>query len=191
MKTGPARAGTASVAMVTLHAASTSALSTSFLSDVRALLDTAFEGDFTDEDWNHAVGGVHVWLSGSRGLISHGSLVERTFACSGQTLHVGYVEAVATAPALRHKGHGATVMKQIGELIREHYALGVLSTGTHAFYETCGWEKWRGPTFVDGPCGRARTPGDDGGVMILRTSRSPHLDLDGEIVCDWRLGDVW
>jgi hypothetical protein len=27
--------------------------------------------------------------------------------------------------------------------------------------------------------------------MILRTSRSPALDLDGDNVCDWRLGDVW
>ena len=177
--------------MVTLHVASTAAVSTSFLSDVRALLDSAFEGDFTDEDWDHAVGGVHVWLSGSHGLISHGSLVERTFVCSGETLDVGYVEAVATAAAHRQKGYGATVMKQIGELIRERYALGVLSTGSHAFYETVGWESWRGPTFVEGPHGRERTPGDDGGVMILRTSRSPRLDLDGEIVCDWRLGDVW
>jgi aminoglycoside 2'-N-acetyltransferase I len=177
--------------MVTLHAASTAALSTSFLRDIRALLDIAFEGDFTDEDWDHAIGGVHVWLIGSGGLISHGSLVERTLMCSGQTLHVGYVEAVATAAPHRRKGHGAGVMKHIGELIRERCALGVLSTGTHAFYETLGWENWRGPTFVDGPRGRERTPDDDSGVMILRTSRSPRLDLDGEIVCDWRLGDVW
>ena len=119
----------------------------SFLHDVRALLDMAFEGDFTDEDWDHAIGGVHVWLMGSRGLISHGSLVERTLVCSGQTLRVGY--------------------------------------------KTLGWENWRGPTSVNGPRGRERTPGDDGDVMILRTSRSPRLDLDGEIVCDWRLGDVW
>ena len=82
-------------------------------------------------------------------------------------------------------------MKHIGELIRERYSLGVLSTGTLALYKTPGWERWRGPTFVDGPSGRKRTPGDDGDVMILRTPRSPRLDLDGEIVCDWRLGDVW
>lgn len=82
-------------------------------------------------------------------------------------------------------------MKYIGELIRERFTLGALSTGTHAFYETLGWERWRGPTFVDGPRGRERTPRDDGDVMILRTRRSPQLDLDGEIVCDWRLGDVW
>ena len=69
--------------------------------------------------------------------------------------------------------------------------LGALSTGTHAFYKRLGWEEWRGPTFVDGPRGRERTPDDDGGIMILRTSSSPHLDLDGEIVCDWRRGDVW
>jgi len=177
--------------MVMLHAAPSDALGSSFLHDVRTLLNAAFEGDFSDEDWGHAIGGVHVWLIGSGGLISHGSLVERTLVCSGQTLRVGYVEAVATVAAHRRNGHGATVMKHIGELIRERYALGALSTGTHAFYRTLGWERWRGPTFVDGPCGRERTPRDDGDIMILRTSRSPRLDIDGEIVCDWRLGDVW
>ncbi len=129
-------------------------------------------------------------VDGSRGVVSHGSLVERTLVCSGQTLRVGYVEAVATEAAHRRNGHGATVMKHIGELIRERYALGALSTGT-PLLQTLGWESWRGPTFVDGPRGRERTPDDDGGIMILRTSRSPHLDLDGEIVCDWRPGDVW
>ena len=177
--------------MHALHAALTAALSPSFLHDVRTPLDTAFDGAFTDEDWDHAIGGVHVWLIGSRGSISHGSLVERTLMCSGKTLHVGYVEAVATAASHRGKGHAARVMKHIGELIRERYPLGALSTRAHALYKPLGWERWRGPTFVDGPSGRERTPGDDGGVMILRTPRSPRLDLDEEIVCDWRLGDVW
>jgi aminoglycoside 2'-N-acetyltransferase I len=177
--------------MVTLHDAASDALASSFLHDLRTLLDTAFAGDFTDEDWAHAIGGVHVWLAGSGGLISHASLVERTLVCSGHTLQVGYVEAVATAAGHRRKGHATTVMNHIGELIRERYALGALSTGAHPFYEPLGWERWRGPTFVDGPNRRERTADDDGGIMILRTLRSPHLDLDGEIVCDWRVGDVW
>jgi aminoglycoside 2'-N-acetyltransferase I len=177
--------------MVTLHAAPSDALTSSFLRDLRTLLNTAFEGDFTDDDWDHAIGGVHVWVSDPGGLISHGSFVERTLVLAGETLRVGYVEAVATAAAHRRTGHAATVMKHIGELIRERLPLGALSTGSHDFYETLGWERWRGPTFVDGPRGRERTVDDDGGLMILRTSRSPRLDLDGEIVCDWRLGDVW
>ena len=82
-------------------------------------------------------------------------------------------------------------MKRVGQLIHEGYALAVLSTGTHAFYEALGWERWRGPTYVDGPNGRERTPADDGDVMILRTPRTPRLDLDGDIVCAWRSGDVW
>ena len=78
-----------------------------------------------------------------------------------------------------------------GKLIEERYTLGALSTGTYRFYETLRWERWRGPTFVAGPNGRQHTRDDDGDVMILRTSRSSHLDLDGGIVCDWREGDVW
>ena len=46
-------------------------------------------------------------------------------------------------------------------------------------------------TFVNSPDGRLPTPGDDGDIMILRTPRSSRLDLGGEIVCDWRAGDVW
>lgn len=177
--------------MVTLHAASTDDLSRTLSRDIRALLDTAFDGDFTNDDWSHAIGGVHVWLSRSDRVISHGSLVVRTVVCSGESLRVGFVEAVATKIGHRRQGHGAAVMNYIGELIQAQYPLGVLSTGTHRFYETLGWERWRGPTFVYGLNGRERTPDDDGDVMVLRTTRSPRLDLAGAIVCDWRVGDVW
>jgi aminoglycoside 2'-N-acetyltransferase I len=155
------------------------------------MLDAAFDGDFSDEDWASTLGGVHVWATASDAVIAHGALLDRVLVCSGHTMRAGYVEAVATAASYRRQGHGASVMARIGELIRERYVLGALSTGSHAFYEPLGWERWRGPTFVDGPRGRERTAGDDGGVMILRTSRSPQLDLDGDIVCDWRPGDVW
>jgi aminoglycoside 2'-N-acetyltransferase I len=177
--------------MAMLHTALTHAVPVSIRSRLRRLLDVAFDGGFTDDDWDHSLGGVHVWMTKSDQMISHGSLVERVLVCSGQTLRVGYVEAVATDASHRRLGHGTTVMRRIGELIRERYALGALSTGAYAFYEALGWERWRGPTFVDGPSGRERTADDDGDVMILRTPRSPRLSLDGDIVCDWRSGDVW
>jgi hypothetical protein len=28
---------------------------------IRTFLDEAFDGDFTDDDWEHALGGVHAW----------------------------------------------------------------------------------------------------------------------------------
>ncbi len=63
--------------------------------------------------------------------------------------------------------------------------------GAHAFYEHKGWERWQGRTFVDTAEGRRPTPEDDDGVMILRTDRTGDLDANGDLVCDWRPGDVW
>ena len=176
---------------MSLHEAESEALTEALRAELRMLLDAAFKGDFSDDDWNHALGGRHVWMTDSGRVISHATIVERTLVCSGNRLQVGYVEAVATVESHRRKGYGSTVMKRVGELIGERYALGALSRGTPALYERLGWELWRGPTFVDGPGGRVRTPEDDGSVMVLRTRRSPDLDLDGDIACDWRPGDVW
>lgn len=177
--------------MFTVHDAPTAALTPALTAEIRALLAAAFAGDFSAADWDHALGGVHVWVSGPDGVVSHGSVVERTLVCDGQALRVGYVEAVATAAPHRRRGHGAAVMRRIGDHIRARHPLGALSTGTVAFYAPLGWELWRGPTYVDGPGGRERTPDDDGDVMILRTAATPALDLGGAIVCDWRPGDVW
>ncbi|MFN8058562.1 MAG: GNAT family N-acetyltransferase [Vicinamibacterales bacterium] len=177
--------------MVTLHTASTAELTPSVVHGIRTLLDEAFDGAFTSDDWTHACGGVHVWLDGPSGVVSHGALVERTLVCAGHTLRAGYVEAVATARVHRGQGHGTVVMQHIGDLIRGRHPIGALSTGAHAFYEALGWERWRGPTSVDSPAGRQRTPNDDGGVMILRTPWTPALEVSAEIVCDWRSGDVW
>lgn len=162
-----------------------------FLVQTRTFLNDAFDGDFTDDDWVHSLGGTHLWIEDERGLLSHASIVERTMVCSGLSLSVGFVEAVATRASDRGKGFGKAIMRAVNDVIRQRYSLGVLSSGEHAFYRATGWELWRGPTFVATPGGAERTPDDDGGVMILRTGRTPALDLDGPIVCDWRRGDVW
>ena len=80
--------------MATLHTASTDAVPSWVLSDLRILLDgafdtafdTAFEAPFTDDDWDHALGGSHAWVTESSRVISHASLVERTLVCAGKTL---------------------------------------------------------------------------------------------------------
>jgi aminoglycoside 2'-N-acetyltransferase I len=177
--------------MTTLSQASTDALSDDFLAELRQLLDAAFDGDFSDDDWHHALGGVHVWVTDAHRVISHAAVVERTLVCAGRPLRVGYVEAVATVATHRRQGHGSMVMQRVGEIIAERFALGALSTSTHAFYERHGWQRWRGPTFVDGPRGPERTADEDAGILVLRTPRSPDLDLGADIVCDWRSGDVW
>ena len=175
-----------------LREAHSSDLSPQFLRALRAMLDAAFDDGFADEDWAHALGGTHAWIEATDGqIVSHGCVVERHIEVGGRALRVGYVEALATAEAWRQRGHGTTVMRRLGELIAARHALGVLSTGAHGFYARLGWVRWQGATWVDGPRGRVRTPEDDDSIMILETPASPELALTGDLVADWRAGDVW
>ena len=157
----------------------------------RVLLDAAFDGDFADADWEHAVGGMHVLLWDRSRLIAHGSVVQRRLLHGGRALRTGYVEAIGVHPDRRGEGHAGRVMAALEEIIHRGYDLGALSSSEMAlgFYAARGWQPWRGPSAVLAPEGPRRTPDDDGSIFVL--PGTVPLDLDGELACDWRDGDVW
>jgi aminoglycoside 2'-N-acetyltransferase I len=159
---------------------------------IRALLDAAFRGEFSDDDWDHALGGTHALIETAGGVLAHASVVPRVLDVAGHAVRTGYVEAVAVLPARQGTGLGTAVMRALGEVIARNFALGALSTGEWHFYERLGWERWRGPAWVRYPDGRReRTPDDDDSLMILRTPGTPGLDLSAPLTCDARPGDVW
>lgn len=162
---------------------------------IRSLLEAAFrtdeEGRFTEDDWQHAIGGAHFVLDLGGQIAAHASVVERELQVDGRPLRAGYVEAVATAPALQGKGLGTRVMREVGSYVQDRYELGALGTGSHRFYERLGWATWKGPSSVRTPSGERPTPEEDGYIMVLSTPLSPDLELDAPISCDWRAGDVW
>ena len=161
---------------------------------LRDLLWSAFppgEEGFTEDDWHHALGGIHVIQEVDGRIVSHASVIERELRVADRPLPTGYVEAVATDPALQGRGHGTIVMRDVSAYIRDGFALGGLGTGAHHFYERLGWVTWRGPAFVRTPDGPVRTPDDDGSILVLPTPSSPELDFSAPISCDWRPGDVW
>ena len=162
---------------------------------LRALMAAAFDSDeeerFSDDDWQHAVGGVHFVLELDGEIVSHAAVVEREIHIGGRPLRTGYVEAVATAPERQGMGLGSIVMTDVSDHIRERFELGGLGTGRQSFYGRLGWQVWAGPTSVRTADGDQPTPDEDGSVMVLTTPTSPPLDLVGAISCDWRPGDVW
>lgn len=163
--------------------------------DLTALCEAAFDEPFAPV-WERIGPGVHVIaMAGSR-LTAHAMLVDRRIYLGhepDQALDVGYAENVATWPELQGQGHATAVMREIGRIIGEEYALGALATGSNGFYARLGWETWQGPTFVrmlDGQ--RVRSAEQDGAVMILRTSRTPAgLNVNGPIAVDWRPEEPW
>ena len=161
---------------------------------IRSILWAAFPaGDegFSDDDWQHALGGVHFVLELDGSIVAHAAVVERALEVDGRPVRTGYVEAVATDPARQARGFGTKLMEAVDAYIRETFELGTLGTGHHHFYERLGWETWRGPSFVRTASGVRRTPDEDGYILVLVTGSGPALDLDAEISCEWRPGDVW
>ncbi|MGH2649997.1 MAG: GNAT family N-acetyltransferase [Actinomycetota bacterium] len=161
---------------------------------LRELFGAAWGGDsdeFTHEDWDHALGGLHFILEEGGAIVAHASVVERELHTSGYRLATGYVEAVATWPSHQRRGYGSALMGEVDDYIDQTFQLGALDTGSAAFYERLGWVVWKGPTFVRTDSGLVRTAEEDGNVLVRLTPKFPELDLWAPISCDWRPGDVW
>lgn len=166
-------------------------LSTDTLAAFRRLLDTAFAGGFSDDDWEHTLGGLHaaVWVADAP--VAHGAVVQRRLLHAGRALRTGYVEGVAVHPDHRGRGHAQAVMAELERVIAGGYELGALSASAagRGVYVSRGWREWGGPTGVLTTAGVRRTPEDDGSVFVWPVSAP--LDPAAELVCDWRDGDVW
>lgn len=180
---------------VRVRRVATADLSAAELAGLRALLDAAFnggpDGDLTDDDWEHSLGGTHVIVELDDEPVSHAAVVERQIRIDGRPLRAGYVEAVATAPGRQRTGLGTVVMTEVGALIRERFEIGMLGTGVQPFYERLGWRIWRGPSAVRHLDGLRPTPDEDGFLMVLETPATPALDPAAPIDCDPRSGDSW
>jgi aminoglycoside 2'-N-acetyltransferase I len=151
----------------------------------------AFPGNFDAHDWEHALGGIHAIVEEDGAVIAHGAVVQRRLLHGGRALRTGYVEAVAVRPDRQRRGLGAAVMNALAPVIRGGYAIGALAASERAgrLYRSLGWLQWRGATWVLSPEGLRRTADEDDGVYVLPLDAA--IDLTGDLVCDWRDGDVW
>ena len=168
----------------------TAEASPGLLQEVRRLLVDAF-AKFTDDDWEHALGGHHVVVADDGTVVAHAAVVPRPIEVDGHRFDAGYVESVAAAVARHGQGLGSLAMTKLAVIIRDRFELGVLSTDRYTFYERVGWERWRGPTFVRAGNELIRTADEDDGVMVLRFGPSAGVALTSSISCDQRSGDDW
>ena len=151
----------------------------------------AFGGEFTDADWEHALGGMHALIFDHGALIAHAAVVQRRMLYRDTALRCGYLEGVAVREDRRGQGLASALLNASEQVLRGAYQMGALSAsdaGRH-IYPPRGWLPWQGPTSVLGPAGVTRTPDDDSCLFVLPITTE--LDTTAEITCDWRDGDVW
>jgi aminoglycoside 2'-N-acetyltransferase I len=174
-----------------LRTAHTADLDAATLTKVRALMDLGFGDAFSDEDWDHALGGIHALVWEGAELVGHASVVQRRLLHGGEALRAGYIEAVAVHPDHRRRGHGAVMMDALEHVLRGAYEIGALAAtdAGAALYTSRGWQRWAGRLSALTPAGVTHIPEQEGFVYVLPLAAP--LDLTGELTCDWRDGDVW
>ncbi|TLS44140.1 GNAT family N-acetyltransferase [Streptomyces montanus] len=176
---------------IRLRTAHTADLAPAELRAVRGLLDDAFEGDFSDQDWDHTLGGIHALVHDDTGLVAHGAVIQRRVLHHGRSLRTGYVEGVAVRADSRRRGLGGRVMAALERVIDGAYALGALSATDEGggLYAARGWQRWPGRVHVLGPDGIVRLPEEEGATFV-RPASTGTLDPLYDLIFDWRDGDV-
>lgn len=157
--------------------------------EIRQFLTDAFDGDFSDEDFENALGGIHFVTFRDDRLVAHASVVSRFVNLDDLRLEVGYVEAMAVHREWRGRGLGAELLAGLTAFCRQSYRASMLSTDIHAFYEKHGWLRLGAESFVETESGLVRTEDDDEGLMLL--TDGVNLAKARRAVCDFRSGDVW
>lgn len=183
-----------------LHVAPTHDLDGSLLEEVRRVLVEVFgpsrgrsDDDFTAEDWQHSLGGTHVLaFDGDDELVGHAAVVQRQLIADGRTWRVGYVEGVGVRADHQRRGIGGQMMAVLEGVIERAFVFGALSASDAAvpMYVGRGWVLWRGALSALTPGGVVATPEEADSVFVWNVQRAG-VDVDGELTCDWRPGDLW
>jgi aminoglycoside 2'-N-acetyltransferase I len=161
--------------MTELIVAHTADLSKATLDAARALLCDVFDGDFDDQDWEHALGGMHAVVWQGDELIGHASVIGRRLIHAGRALRAGYVEGVGVRADHRGHGHGTRMMEALERVIHGAYDLGALGATDAAvpLYVGRGWKPWEGRLSALTPSGIRPTPDEDGSSGSPSRSSGP------------------
>ena len=96
---------------------------------VRQMVTDAFAGDFTEADWEHALGGMHALICRHGAIIAHAAVVQRRLIYRSNALRCGYVEGVAVREDCRGQGLAMRLLDAVEQVMRGAYQLGALVPG--------------------------------------------------------------
>jgi len=156
--------------------------------EVIDLCSRAFEEDYSSylDEFGDP---VHVLAKLDGVLVSHALWITRWMEIKGVVrLRTAYVEGVTTEEIHRGKGYATAVMKRLAGEIQGH-DIGGLDPADTNLYIRLGWEYWQGPLYARKDGGWLLVSEES--AMILRTPRTPSLDIQASLSIEWREGEVW
>lgn len=160
------------------------------ISTIRSLLVDAFEGDFSESDWEHTCSGVRFLGLADDKIISHGAIITRRMWINQTEYHVGYLEGIAVRPDLWRRGFGSKLIMEMTQYCEANFPISLLSTGEKDFYSRFGWKDFAGKSYVKHSGELIRTEEDDDSLMYL-IGKSPITEPLHQLICEARTGDPW
>ena len=158
---------------------------------IQVCIEAHQEQDFKNLFTYIPSGGWHFLAYRGKQLVSHAVVTTRWLQPEGLSeLKTAYIDAVATLPVVQGEGYASALLHHLAEEIDGEYVIACLETERRTFYERLGWEVWRGPLAGRGKDGLIPTP-DQTGIMILRLSQTPPLDLDRGLTIEDQGGRIW
>ena len=149
------------------------------------------EEDFKNLFFYVPSGGWHFLAFQGEQLVSHAMVTTRWLQPERHlSLKTAYIDAVATLPTAQGRGHASTLMRHLARRIDGEYVIGCLETDRIEFYERLGWEVWRGPLAGRSEQDLIPTP-DQKGIMVLRLSQTPALNLDSMLTIECQDARIW
>ena len=156
------------------------------------LCNRAFETDEFNDVFDliaNSVNPMHILGRIEGVLVGHATWSTRRVWLANETcLTTAHLDGVATDPNRQGRGIGSVLIERVNTEIAD-FDIGTLSTERQSFYARLGWESWQGPTARRYATGDVPTP--DEPVMVLRTPRTPELDLSSSLVIEARRGNSW
>ena len=158
--------------------------------EIRTLLDLAYVGDFSAEDWDHSLGGSRFLGYLDAELIAHGVIVPRRIWLNDIEFQVGYLEAIAVLPKYQRQGYGTALLTELTKFAKANYLVSMLSTDEKEFYRRFGWVDFTGESYVLTNGEQVRSADEDAGLMWLPGANSDLVEIT-KAVCEDRSGDAW
>ncbi len=169
-----------------------SELSEEFRERLYLFLTESFGSRFSETDFEHAFGGIHVLGHLDGEIVAHAAAVPRLVQINDSPwIEIAYVEAVAVATNMRKFGVGRGVMKHLQLEIDKRWHFSMLSTGKSTdFYLKLGWSKWQGLSKTQ-TGGASHLDEEHGGLMFRGEFQNFDKTIGSIVTCQARPGDAW
>jgi GNAT superfamily N-acetyltransferase len=160
------------------------------LAVIKDLLLDAYEGDFSEQDWQHTFGGARFLGTLGEQIVAHAAVVPRPVLINDLPMTIGYLEGVAVSSKFQGQRLGSQLLQHVSDFCKSNYEISMLSTDEFDFYGKFGWQRFKGASGVMQDSVRSLTPEEDDGLMYLVGNSTESIEIS-TAYCDWREGDCW